>query len=73
MDTINSNFKSLGAKSNEPAQILEILITTDNHMGYKEKDPILGEDSFTAFEECLEIANRRDVDFVLLGGDLFHD
>lgn len=42
-------------------------------MGYKEKDPIVGPDSFNAFEECLKIANQRNVDFVLLGGDLFHD
>lgn len=30
-------------------------------------------DSFVAFEECLQIANSKKVDFVLLGGDLFHD
>ena len=42
-------------------------------MGFREKDPIVGEDSFNAFEECLEIANELNVDFVLLGGDLFHD
>ena len=53
--------------------MFEILITTDNHMGFREKDPIVGEDSFNAFEECLEIANELNVDFVLLGGDLFHD
>ena len=51
----------------------EILITTDNHMGYKENDQITGKDSFNSFEECLKIANERSVDFVLLGGDLFHD
>ena len=42
-------------------------------MGYREKDPVTGQDSFEAFEECLQIANNRKVDFVLLGGDLFHD
>jgi len=49
------------------------LIATDSHLGFKEKDPVLGEDSFNAFEECLEVAGKRNVDFVLLGGDLFHD
>lgn len=34
--------------------------------------PITAEDSYNAFAEALEIARDRDVDFVLLGGDLFH-
>ena len=31
--------------------IVRILITTDNHLGYMEKDPVRSEDSFAAFEE----------------------
>ena len=50
-----------------------ILISTDNHLGYKEFDPVIGDDSFRTFEEVLETANKLCVDFVLLGGDLFHD
>jgi double-strand break repair protein MRE11 len=42
-------------------------------MGYRETDLIVGEDSFNSFEECLKIANDENVDFVLLGGDLFHE
>ena len=38
-----------------------------------EKNLTLAEDSFNTFEEILEVANSRDVDFILLGGDLFHD
>ncbi|RKO84774.1 Mre11 DNA-binding presumed domain-containing protein, partial [Blyttiomyces helicus] len=50
-----------------------ILIATDNHIGYLEKDPVRKDDSFKAFEEILTIARERDVDFILLGGDLFHE
>lgn len=32
----------------------------------------IGNDSFVAFEEILYYAKERKVDFVLLGGDLFH-
>lgn len=32
-----------------------------------------GNDSFTTFEEILQYALQHEVDFILLGGDLFHD
>lgn len=38
-----------------------------------EKDPIRGMDSFNAFEEVLQTARDKDVDLVLLAGDLFHE
>ena len=50
-----------------------IFVTSDNHLGFKENDPVFGDDSFRVFDEALEKANELDVDFVLLGGDLFHD
>lgn len=34
---------------------------------------VVDNDSFIAFEEILVQARRHDVDFILLGGDLFHD
>lgn len=50
------------------------LITTDNHLGFMEKDPRRGPDSFVTFEECLRAARvRHNVDAMLLGGDLFHE
>ncbi|CAB3221779.1 unnamed protein product [Arctia plantaginis] len=52
---------------------LRILIASDIHLGYLEKDAVRGEDSFIAFEEVLSQAVQYDVDLVLLGGDLFHD
>lgn len=39
----------------------------------KEKYLFLGNDSFTTFEEVLMHAVQNDVDFILLGGNLFHD
>ena len=59
--------------SRDPADVLKILVTTDNHLGFMEKDPERGMDSYVAFEEALEIAKQEQVDFILLGGDLFHE
>ncbi|KAL7746139.1 meiotic recombination [Sorochytrium milnesiophthora] len=56
-----------------PENTIRILIATDNHLGYLEKDPVRGGDSLNTFEEILRIAQEREVDMVLLGGDLFHD
>ncbi len=50
----------------------KILISSDNHLGFKENDFIRGEDSFIAFDEVMRISKREKVDFVILGGDLFH-
>lgn len=55
------------------AEEFKILIASDNHLGFLENDPIRGADSFRTFDEILDIANRAEVDMVLLGGDLFHD
>lgn len=52
---------------------LRVLVTTDNHLGYLEKDHIRGDDSFRAFEEVFEHAKRVEADCVLLCGDLFHE
>jgi double-strand break repair protein MRE11 len=44
-----------------------------HHQGVWEKDEDRKHDSFRAFEELLQMAVEKDVDMVLLGGDLFHD
>lgn len=54
-------------------ETFRILVSTDNHLGYKESHPIRGNDSFDAFEEVIQIAKAYNVDFVLLAGDLFND
>ncbi|XP_027739081.1 double-strand break repair protein MRE11 isoform X1 [Empidonax traillii] len=51
----------------------KILVATDIHLGYLEKDPVRGNDTFVTFNEILDHAQKNEVDFVLLGGDLFHD
>lgn len=52
--------------------MFRIMIGTDNHIGYLENDQIRGDDSFNSFEEILVQSKNEKVDFLLLGGDLFH-
>ncbi|GAV46667.1 hypothetical protein ZYGR_0A02600 [Zygosaccharomyces rouxii] len=54
------------------ADTIRILITTDNHVGYNETDPIAGDDSWKTFHEIMMLAKNYNVDMVLQGGDLFH-
>ena len=63
-----------GARAAAPgeADTLKVLVVTDTHLGYKEDDDVRGEDSFRAFEEALQAAQRVGADLVLHGGDLFH-
>ncbi|XP_060627083.2 double-strand break repair protein MRE11 [Anolis sagrei] len=51
----------------------KILVATDIHLGYLEKDAARGNDTFVTFDEILKLAQDHEVDFVLLGGDLFHE
>ncbi|KAJ1445572.1 Metallo-dependent phosphatase-like protein [Pelagophyceae sp. CCMP2097] len=53
--------------------VVSIVIATDNHLGFCDKDPVRAQDSFAAFEEILLNCKERKVDLLLLGGDLFHD
>ena len=55
------------------ADTIRILAATDNHVGYEERHPIRGDDSWKAFHEIMCLAKERDVDMVLLAGDLFHE
>ncbi|XP_026197628.1 double-strand break repair protein MRE11 [Anabas testudineus] len=51
----------------------KILIATDVHLGYLEKDAIRGNDTNNTLNEILKCAKTNQVDFILLGGDLFHE
>ncbi|GFY46545.1 double-strand break repair protein MRE11 [Trichonephila inaurata madagascariensis] len=53
--------------------VLKILLATDCHLGYMENDAERGSDSIVTYEEILKIAESKEVDFILLGGDLFHE
>ncbi|KAG0287058.1 Double-strand break repair protein mre11a [Linnemannia gamsii] len=80
-----SNASQLSQGEGNEQNTFSILVATDNHLGYLEKDPVRGDDSFKAFEEILKLAaeseasntmanrTRTHVDMILLGGDLFHD
>lgn len=57
----------------DDASTLRLLLSTDNHLGYAEKDPVRGDDSFRTFQEILRLAQSESVDLLLLAGDLFHD
>ena len=41
-------------------------LATDCHLGFLEKDPIRGQDSFVTFEEILKEAVKNDVSFILV-------
>lgn len=68
-----------GATQSSQSDHVRFLLASDNQyvaansLGVHERDPVRGGDSFNTFREILEIARDRDVDFVLLGGDLFHE
>ncbi|KAL6864594.1 Mre11 DNA-binding presumed domain-containing protein [Trichoderma novae-zelandiae] len=55
------------------ADTIRILVATDNHVGYEERDAIRKDDSWRTFDEIMTLARTEDVDMVLLAGDLFHD
>lgn len=61
---------ALDAQSGD-SSTFKVLISTDNHLGYRESDPIRGNDSFQVFEEILKLGTTLNVDFLLHGGDLF--
>ncbi|XP_066476357.1 double-strand break repair protein MRE11 isoform X1 [Tiliqua scincoides] len=57
----------------EDKDTFRILVATDIHLGYLEKDAARGNDTFVTFDEILKLAQDNEVDLILLGGDLFHE
>ena len=68
----HSSFDFADSHNPENSSLFRILVSSDNHLGCHEDDPVRGNDSFKAFEEVLTKGNELGVDFVLLAGDLFH-
>jgi len=62
-----------GPEGDFDPSLFRILVTSDIHLGYGEKHPERGNDSFNSFDELLEIGVQHGVDIVVLGGDLFHE
>lgn len=58
---MNETMENSGASRGNPEDTIKILIATDNHLGYQECDPIIGDDSFVAFEEILDLAVKNKV------------
>ena len=56
----------------DDANLMQLLISSDIHLGYAENDQNRCNDSFNAFEELLGIGVEYGVDMVILGVNLFH-
>lgn len=50
---------------------VRLAIFTDTHLGYMERDPVVGPDSFVAFDECMQVSSDNHVDAIVHAGDLF--
>lgn len=59
--------------SDDSENTFRILVSTDNHLGYAERDAIRGQDSCRTFEEILYLAQKNNVDFIFFAGDIFHE
>ncbi|XP_070799003.1 double-strand break repair protein MRE11 [Pituophis catenifer annectens] len=64
---------STTSSDDEEKDTFKILVATDIHLGYLEKDACRGNDTFVTFDEILKLGRDNEVDFILLGGDLFHE
>ena len=49
------------------------MVCFETYLGYCEKHPERGDDSFNIFDELMGIGVEQGVDMVILGGDLFHE
>jgi double-strand break repair protein MRE11 len=45
----------------DPESTFKIMVASDIHLGFMEKDAVRGEDSFLAFREVLRLSKENDV------------
>lgn len=61
--------KTPQSQPGDGADIVKILVATDIHVGFCERDPVRFNDSINTFEEVLKHAQTQNVDMILLGKD----
>nr|WPK49565.1 MRE11 [Halechiniscus sp.] len=54
------------------AENMRILLASDCHLGVRDREPLVKEDSLRTFEEVLQIAKAKNADMIFMAGDLFH-
>ena len=57
----------IDAQREDDPDILKILLASDTHLGYMERDPVRGSDSLRTFEEILQLAHQNQVRTCALG------
>jgi double-strand break repair protein MRE11 len=48
------------------ADTIRILVATDSHVGFEERDPIRKDDSHKSFDEVMQLAKTQDVGSTLI-------
>lgn len=49
----------------EADDIIKIMLATDNHIGYMERDPVRGQDAINTFKEILELAVKYEASIIV--------
>jgi len=57
----------IDAEREDDPDTLRILLASDTHLGYMERDPVRGSDSLRTFEEILQLARQNQVRTRTLG------
>lgn len=52
---------ALDINSSADSDTIRILVATDSHVGYEERDAIRKDDSWKSFDEVMQLAKSQDV------------